>query len=85
MKSLIEDLEELDYENKKSIMKLLRNIDSDIIFWSKRKNFSQLRELAKLLRNFASINSNGLYHNRNKRNFIVELLRLIKKCDSFEG
>lgn len=82
MRTLVKDLEELDYEESKDVKRVLRNIHNDILFWSKTKNANQLRELAKVLRNFASINSNGLYQNRKKRDFITELLRLARYCDS---
>lgn len=78
----LEELEELDYEENNAVKKVLRNIHSDILFWSKTKNARQLTELARFLRNFASINSNGLYQNRKKRDFITELLRLARQCDS---
>jgi len=82
MRTLVDDLEEMDYEDNKAMKKVLQNIHNDIVFWSKRRNVKELGKLASFLRSFSSINSNGLYQNRPKKKFIAELLRLAKWSDS---
>ena len=83
MRTLVDDLEEMDYEDNIVMRKVLGNIHNDIVYWSKNKKTKELVKLASFLRAFSSINSTGLYQNRPKKKFITELLRLAKWSDSF--